>query len=645
MRARAILALLLSYPVLGLAQGRQKKVTLVQVNNWPAVVTDSKGYRWDMYYYGHIQQGTNNTFSQGMYLYVNNQQFRLRNSRSSLGRMSTDRRQMVLGPVNVSNVNVTRTLLVSADLDCAVFVDQFANTAAAEAKIQVKYTTRMNHGTQNILSSKGLPSVTPEDTAVVTDDHSVTSNGCAVAHLFCGKRAKVRPHVSVTPNNNTIEYRYTNLSLPSKGTIVLVHVLAQRHSFQEAVAFMKGFKPRSVLKVVPRDLRKLAANFPTGTVVSGIDIELPIGEDSDIIELPSGEAIKGTLVNESFALKSYLGSFQFVKDELAAVIGAEAHGQRHLIALKTGEVLLGDLGPGDLSFQLVSGRPIVIPSSKQFRIGLAMPGVEELKAPVPCVLLHTGEVLKVEPTEERVQLSAFFGDITVPQKQITRLTTPDDTHRYWMATLADGSEFACVVRNPTLKLKHPTIGAFEVPLPAFKTYLAASGEEEAEEEEPQAPYVRFRSGDEVTCRVASAELHVATHFATIPVATKQCFEIKFGEEGEVTADLCGGGTVEGRLQERFVEFEGGLAGKIRAFAGHIDRIVVPRPQLPPALEERIKALILKLGAEDYKEREAAQDTLSSIGKAAAPVLKHAKETIEDAEVLARLDVVLKKLTK
>ena len=387
-------------------------------------------------------------------------------------------------------------------------------------------------------------------------------------------------------------------------------------------------------------------NFSTGTVVQGIDVELPIGEDSDIIELPSGEAIKGVLVNDSFTLKSYLGSFEFAKDELASVIGASAHGQRHLVALKTGEVLLGDLGAGDLSFQLVSGRSITIPSSKQFRIGLAMPGVEELKAPIPCVVLHTGEALKVVPTQEKVQLSAFFGDITVSQEQVVRLTTADDTHRYWMVTLADGSEFACVIRDPTLKFKHPTIGAFEVPLPAFKTYLAVSGgDDESEDEESQEPYVRFRSGDQVTCRVASAELHVATHFATIPVATKQCFEIKFGDEGEVTADLCGGGTVEGRLQERFVEFEGGLAGKIRAFVGHIDRIVVPRPQLPPALEERIKALILKLGAEDYKEREAAQNTLASIGNAAAPVLKHAKETIEDAEVLARLDVVLKKLAK
>lgn len=637
--------------VASVSSGLAAPAAMSPVTNWPAVMTDAKGFRWDVNNYGCVQQGSNYTYSNCMYLYIGGSYFQLRGGSRGTGTaaMSADRRMLVMGPRNMQGVNITRRVIVPEKAGYAIFVDLFENPSSAPVLLNNMYMqTNMNNGVHNMVTQKGGSALMPDDNAFVTDDSNTTSGNCAVVHVFAGKKARIRPAVQSQIRNQQIYYRYNGLTVPAKGSLAVAHIEAQRATMAEALTFLKEFKPRAAIRQIPKELRRLLINFRQGGMTA-IGIDVPLGTDSDIIELASEDTVKGELQNKTFALKTFLGSFDFKKDDLAAVISMEMAAESHLIALKTGEVFRGDLAATEVQFALVSGSVLKIPTSRAWRIGLKMGEQEELKAPVPSVFLNTGEVLRVVPGEQKFELATLFGDLSLTQLQVKKLL-PDDGGRFWQATLADGSTFGCFVRNRQLAFKHPTIGDITIPLPAFKGYVALT-EEEAEkhqEQEEEQPRVVFRSGDVVGCRVTDKELHIITSFTTIPIPPEQSGITSFPSEeepSEVKAELWGGGTVVGNLEQKFINFEGPTIGKFRAYVGHIEEIILPSPKLPKELEERIKALILKLGAEEFEDREAAQKELIAIGKPAIGMLKAAKESVEDAEIQARVEEILKELTE
>lgn len=59
----------------------------------------------------------------------------------------------------------------------------------------------------------------------------------------------------------------------------------------------------------------------------------------------------------------------------------------------------------------------------------------------------------------------------------------------------------------------------------------------------------------------------------------------------------------------------------------------------------VKTTIPKLGSEKFEERQKAADALTALGKPVVPALRDALKDEKDAEVLSRLNLIIKKFTE
>ena len=66
--------------------------------------------------------------------------------------------------------------------------------------------------------------------------------------------------------------------------------------------------------------------------------------------------------------------------------------------------------------------------------------------------------------------------------------------------------------------------------------------------------------------------------------------------------------------------------------------------LPPKLAKKARLLIAQLGAESYKDREAATKALEAIGRRIVPLLRRYRDN-GDPEIRVRVEHLLDKLTE
>ena len=114
--------------------------------------------------------------------------------------------------------------------------------------------------------------------------------------------------------------------------------------------------------------------------------------------------------------------------------------------------------------------------------------------------------------------------------------------------------------------------------------------------------------------------------------------------GDVQVVLWDDTTVSGQLQEQelSVLLKSGVAMKVPVAL--VEEYNQPRPQASGAVVESIKGLVGELNSDDWKQRDAAQEKLITMGPVVISTIKQIRAA-QPPEAQQRIDLVLKQLEK
>lgn len=192
---------------------------------------DGAGFRWDVTQTGSISDGTNDAYDGGLVLRVAGAAFPAQpQAVAQLGGQ-----QLVLGPVNLGGLSVSRRIYAAPDGQFARFVESFRNQGAAPVTVPVALATDLGSdgGTVIVSTSSGDALITAADDWWVTDDAQAAAGDPTMLHIVSDATAPVQP-MSVTYNPGLFTVTYEITVQPGE-EVLLMHLAAQ-HANRDVVA-------------------------------------------------------------------------------------------------------------------------------------------------------------------------------------------------------------------------------------------------------------------------------------------------------------------------------------------------------------------------------------------------------------------------
>lgn len=202
----------------------------------PLDLFDGSGYEWDLRASssyntsGYIINGTSDAYDGGLRL----SGFGVHTNVTTEG----DGREVVIGPVAVSGLEITRKIYVSDDENYARFLEIVTNPGDTTATYTAELDTNLGSDSWTVVvaTSDGDTSFSAADDWLVTDDWSNGGGDPSMLHVISGPDARMRP---TTASRSGDDLRYTyDLELPPGQTQIVMHFASQNPN--QAAALAKG---------------------------------------------------------------------------------------------------------------------------------------------------------------------------------------------------------------------------------------------------------------------------------------------------------------------------------------------------------------------------------------------------------------------
>ena len=539
------------------------------------VIQDGAGFRWDISSGGQVDNGANNAFNGGMFLYVNNSNF----SWGAAARLSADGREIELGPWTTGAVQVFRRIYVDAKTGYCRWIDIFLNTSGGDTTLSLRYQINSS-AIQNPQSTSGKPVPAEKDWGLVTG-WSDGSGRPSLAHVYAAKGAKVKPQVQCTPGSQSMTYTL-NLPVPAGKAVALVFFEAQRAGFADAQKFLKDFNAQREMALVPAGLRKIIVNAGTaGLTLENID--LPRNDKNDLAVLRSGDEWLGTILNEQFPIETFYGRLDLPGRRVMGLVVPAADDTDVQVVLTDGQVVAGKFLGAPLRMKLANGSEMALPPSNlktaSFKPSPERP--EEIVSNQAAAILRSGQRLFFNPADLDYTFHTESGDLKLlPQDVKTiHLDTPDNgLHR---AVFTNGSVLSgllaaedVVLRlelGPTLKGRRSLFKRFDFP--------------SADEDHNALATLTLRNEDQLFGHLAEPSLTVQTRFGDVTVDSSEIAAVQIPEEaslGQVQIKQHNGTLVSGLLKEQTIRFKMDPGPEVPVFIGRVVEITCPKPEPKPA---------------------------------------------------------------
>ncbi|HEX3153214.1 MAG TPA: carboxypeptidase regulatory-like domain-containing protein [Candidatus Angelobacter sp.] len=133
-------------------------------------------------------------------------------------------RQLVLGPVLIHNLQVTRKIYSPAVGGFARYLEEIQNPGTTPVVVSVAITG--NLGSDNNTRVVVSPAQT-NFTYAVTDQNGICCDPL-LGHVFAGASSTLVPTVQFIQTNDNVFYRWDNVSIPAGQTVILMHFAVQR---------------------------------------------------------------------------------------------------------------------------------------------------------------------------------------------------------------------------------------------------------------------------------------------------------------------------------------------------------------------------------------------------------------------------------
>ncbi|MCE5328401.1 MAG: hypothetical protein LLG01_18525 [Planctomycetaceae bacterium] len=610
--------------------------TTKRVNlSWEA--SDGSSSRWDIQAYGNIGQGTSYAYSGGMYCQIWG---------SNLGgrgyAFANDAGDEIeLGPNQMNNITFSRRVKVYKDRGLARWLDIFENTSSAEILVPVSIYTCSNYSIGQTTTSTGAAAFGAKDSGFITQAQG-GANVPSLLHLVCSPNAAVQP--AVTIQSNQIYVRY-NLRVPAGKTAVLCHFESQNTSLTELTKLMKGFQVRSALRDLPEAVRNLIVNWKTGGGLEGLDLSRSATTDT-VIE-GNDDRKFGTILNKSFTIQTLQGPLTLEASKVVGMARVGSQGDRVRVAMADGQVICGRTaglnGPQNLSLELSVGGTLTIPidrvSEWSYRVSRERPQESPFSGPV--AVLRTGDRVAFDAAGLPMKFQTRYGTVDLEGATLASIDLDSEESGVHRAMFLNGSVVGGLLLGEELTLPL-RLGR---PLKVRRDMISRLVFAEEPQENPELAKAILTNGDQLLGRLEASKLTIKTQYglAEPPATSVMSMEFSTTHVGWCKVLSWDGSTIRGLLGEQRLAFRIVPGPVLDVHVGQFVSIQRPTAIPPDKVVAVVDQLVARLGAESYKDRQAAREALVQMGKSIAPLLKLRLGKATDPEVRTALEGIIETL--
>ncbi len=609
------------------------------VVNLPYSFSDSQGNTYQIYQYGQIQmQGNSPVYSQGAMLQVNGNYVQVQNNQ---GKVDEKTGELVLANMTGANVSVTRRILCNKEEGWIRYIDIIKNTTNQEVTPNLMYNTNLNYGVQNTTTVED-PKKKGQTMAWIAQTHA---NNKTCVEMFAGKGAKSAPVFQYQQGNSNINISYAP-SIPGGKEIAIMHFHLVTGTPDMGQKFVLGMKETKLMAAIPAAIRRLIVNFRGGENFIG-DYEILRGEMLDVVELRTGDQLKGTLKEKNYKLQTFYGPIELPVDDVIGLINIGEFRPRQLLVTKDGEVFGGKLERDKLSLELSSGQLTEIPVQHVARMGYRKRAgePEEWSFDKPMVLMRSGDRMGVQSPAKEIEVSTRYGTMKLSASVVAAINFQAEEHGVHDIYLTDGSKFAGLVNVDVFEMKLSSSGPEQIVKFPASSIRRVQFAKRPEEEDASQPSLALANQD-VLMGAIDGGLKLDTAFNTLNLAGAEIKKMTktAGSPSDVQVVMWDDTTVTGQLQEQELSIKLGCGVTMKVPVALVSEYNQPRPAPSKSVVETIKQLTAELNAEDWKKRDAAQEKLIQMGIVVAPTLKELRASATP-EAQQRIDQILKAVEK
>lgn len=604
----------------------------------PHSIPDGAGGNWVIHRYGWLQQqGNQPVYSQGAILQVNGNQV---NANQQQARLDAKTGEIVLENVNVQPLALHRRIKVEREQNYVRIIDVFRNPTPQEQVVQLQWQTNLNFGVQNAQLVEDARK-RGQQLAWVAQTHA---NKTAV-EVFAGRNAKLAPDIKWQQGNNIVQAEL-QLTLAAGKEAAVMHLHALANTPEQGTQFVTQLKETVLLADVAPEVRRVIVNFNAGTGWIG-DHELLRGDVLDVVELRGGDQVKGTLRTDSWQLETFYGQVELPADRVLGLLNIGQFRPRQLLVTTDGEIFGGKLRQQAVALEMSSGQLTQVPLGQIARIGYRKrPGEpEEFVFEKPLVMLRSGDRVAVQMPAGTLDVATRYGLLKLRPQAVAAVTFQSEEHGVHEIQLTDGSRFAGVLVADKFDMKlASTAGDSSVSFPAAamsRLQFVAKPVEPAAD----TPTLRLANED-LLVGLLTGQLKLDTTFDTLTINGNEVRALsRLHDSGlDVQVVLWDQTTVSGQLQSPQVTVALASGIELPIPVALVERYANPQPVPSGAMVERIRQIARDLAAEDWKQRESAEQQLVAMGPIVVPVLRELAPS-QPPEAQQRIDSILKQFEK
>lgn len=619
----------------------------------PMNVTDNAGNQWMVYANGMVQQQGGNApvFAQLGNLSVNGGSIP---NRGGVQAMVDDRTgEVLIENLSAGGVTVTRRILLDKAEGVVRFVDTFrAAPGGKEVSINVNYTTNINFGIQQ---ARMIPDTRAKDQNI---GWAAMTHGNRALHMtWAGAGAKVLPRLTYPEGSNVLQVAYL-LTVPAGKEVSVVHLHGSAGTLEQAAELVGGgARGQRLVAGLESGLRRTVVNVRSQASLLPDDLEVLRGDvQGDVVEVGNGDQLRGRLVEERFAVRTAFGRVELPVERLLGVVTVGRLRPMQLLVSREGEVFGGVLEGDGVSVELSSGQVVRVPLLQVSRVGMRLRADEpEELAPLgkPLVALRTGERMAIVPPAGPMEVATRYGVLRLPTGSVAEVVFRSEESPVHVVTLVDGSRMSGLLTAGVFELTLDGAagsGVLSVPASGMLRLrpTAVSGELDVVGVGEGGAEMRV-VGEDVLRGVLTGVMELDTAFETVRVEGSQVRQVERASEavstgGEVRVTLWDGTVMTGRPRELAMGVRLGSGLVLQVPVDLVERYVNPSPRPSEAMAGRVRELVGRLNADDFRARESAQQQLIAMGAVVIPLLVEMREG-QPPEARQRLEQILSTLQK
>ena len=355
--------------------------------------------------------------------------------------------------------------------------------------------------------------------------------------------------------------------------------------------------------------------------------------------------LRGTINDENYKLTTFYGDVNLPNSQVIGLINVGQFRPRQLVITTDGQIFGGKLDRDSVTLELNSGQMTQIPVAQIARLGYRKrPNEpEDWTFDKPYVLMRTGDRVAIAMPTTPVDVHTRYGELKLDPASVASIAFQSEDNGVHEIYLTDGSKFAGLVSADQFDMKLAD-GSQVVKFPASSVVRLQLSSKVAEEDD-SLPTVSLSNEDQMVGTLTGS-MKFDTAFDTIAMDGEQIRHLTHVTQGstDVQVTLWDNTTLSGQFEQTEVDCKLLSGTTVKLPMALIGEYNQPLPMPSTASLEKIKAAVADLNADDWKQRDKAEQTLVSFGPAVIRPLLQLKPS-QPPEAQQRIDSVIKTLKK